>query len=682
MEQRLSTFVSPSRSPRSDIEALRSSSSASSDEYLGANSANDFAGVEDWESKLVIESVALPRDGISTTDSGATVYAINVRLHGGLEWTVTKRYSELRELHSRVKATNMVKCLQFPKKHLMRLNSDHALEKRRVQLEAYVAGLLEITPPPRRELFNFLGVYARIKAFEHNQRAAVHERGGFDCGSESSFDWMMAVSNSERTLAKKVCSPATLTDDSCDEYALVSDYFREACPQLENLVEMCLHMDELVSMSEKVLERLFITRARAADMQFSAVPTIFMTSFVQVTTRFHAFLAQHADRLTVDRVASTETLVRYLYEFNSEIDTLESQIGLEESSWRSSWDDAVQSVDENLTKAWNSNAADLLTELPDEKSQQDALTLLRNEARRELKRGSSSQELIEVAAQTVARMSNSLTDEVPDRFIPEHEVQRDSRPFSSGSSGTVYRGSWMGVKVVIKYVEVNSSEDMHAFLQEDTIWNMARHPNIVTYYGACHLPRPCFFVSEDAVNGNVTEFLAKQKYYGRSLVWRMILGAAVGLRFLHRNNIIHGDMKGNNILVDTNEVAKLTDFGMSFIAGSTPTSSGGPVRWAAPECLIRKEAPSFASGIYSLGMCIVEAVTGIVPWGIHRSDVEIVDELAHRRFLPRPAQLSDDHWKLVSSLCAFEPRQRCTLSNAIHQLERFAAIEAEAEQQR
>ncbi|OWZ12295.1 TKL protein kinase [Phytophthora megakarya] len=220
---------------------------------------------------------------------------------------------------------------------------------------------------------------------------------------------------------------------------------------------------------------------------------------------------------------------------------------------------------------------------------------------------------------------------------------------------------------------------MKGFLQEDKIWHMARHPNVVTYFGACHVARPCFFVSEEAENGNVPDFVYRQKRQGRSLVWRMMHGAAMGLRYLHENGIIHGDMKCNNIVVDSKAVAKLTDFGMSFELGSTRISSGGPVRWTAPECLIQKRAPSFESDKYSLGMCVVEAATGRVPWGTSCVDEQVIDQLAHRHFLPRPAELNDDQWRLVKSLCAFEAGRRCTLSDAIDQLEKFAVSEETAE---
>ncbi|OWY96176.1 TKL protein kinase [Phytophthora megakarya] len=272
-------------------------------------------------------------------------------------------------------------------------------------------------------------------------------------------------------------------------------------------------------------------------------------------------------------------------------------------------------------------------------------------------------------------MSDGAIEDVPDRFIAEFEIQRDAEPFSSGSSGKVYRGIWRGAKVVIKYVEVTTHEEMRSFLHEGKIWHMARHPNVVTYFGACHLPRPCFLVSDEAVNGSSVNYIAREKVRGRSVLWRLMHEAALGLRFLHDSKIIHGDLACRNILVDTNGSAKLVDFGMSFLKDSSPTVYVGPIRWTAPECVLRNQTPSFQSDLYSIGMCIIEAAIGRDPWG-NLSDIEVHYKLAHQEFLAQPAELNDDQWRLVTSLCAFDPNQRCSLDDAIDQLTALALAEA------
>ncbi|RLN96340.1 hypothetical protein BBJ28_00027093, partial [Nothophytophthora sp. Chile5] len=267
-----------------------------------------------------------------------------------------------------------------------------------------------------------------------------------------------------------------------------------------------------------------------------------------------------------------------------------------------------------------------------------------------------------------------------DWFINRREIRRDREPFSSGSFGKVYRGWWLDSRVVVKCVAVNSEADKRTFHREARIWKKARHPNIVQFYGACDVGSPYFFICEEASNGNLPDYLYHQKKEGRSMVWRKLKEAALGLHFLHERGIIHSDLKCNQILVGKDGLAMLTDFGLSFIsAESRPEmETVGAVRWKAPECLQRtdRSPPTVESDLYSFGMCIVEAVTGEMPWQ-DLPDAAVIFYLVRRKeFLVRPAAFKDDaQWELVKSLCAFNPSERMKLSDAIKQLDAFALEE-------
>ncbi|TYZ61681.1 hypothetical protein PybrP1_005693 [[Pythium] brassicae (nom. inval.)] len=117
-----------------------------------------------------IESVSLPAKGIKETEIDKTMhtlFAIEVRLQGGLQWIIHKRYSDFRELHDRLKRTNApVKNLAFPKRHVFRSRQQSVIEQRRSELEKYVKEVLEIRPLIRVPLFNFLEVYAHMESYE------------------------------------------------------------------------------------------------------------------------------------------------------------------------------------------------------------------------------------------------------------------------------------------------------------------------------------------------------------------------------------------------------------------------------------------------------------------------------------------------------------------------------------
>lgn len=117
-----------------------------------------------------IETVTLPAKGIKETEIDKamhTMFAIEVRLQGGLQWIIHKRYSDFRELHDRLKRTNSpVKNLYFPKRHVFRNRNQSVIEQRRSELEKYINEVLEIRPLIRVPLFNFLEVYAHMESYE------------------------------------------------------------------------------------------------------------------------------------------------------------------------------------------------------------------------------------------------------------------------------------------------------------------------------------------------------------------------------------------------------------------------------------------------------------------------------------------------------------------------------------
>ncbi|KAG7389468.1 Ubiquitin carboxyl-terminal hydrolase 32 [Phytophthora pseudosyringae] len=117
-----------------------------------------------------IESVTLPTDGVTEADidkTTHTVFSVEVKLQGGLQWLIRKRYSDFRELHERLKRTSSpVKQLYFPKRHVFRNRHQSVVEQRRSELEKYINEVLDIRPLIRVPLFNFLEVYAHMESYE------------------------------------------------------------------------------------------------------------------------------------------------------------------------------------------------------------------------------------------------------------------------------------------------------------------------------------------------------------------------------------------------------------------------------------------------------------------------------------------------------------------------------------
>ncbi|KAE8977879.1 hypothetical protein PR003_g24978 [Phytophthora rubi] len=260
-------------------------------------------------------------------------------------------------------------------------------------------------------------------------------------------------------------------------------------------------------------------------------------------------------------------------------------------------------------------------------------------------------------------------------IIQPEEVVRHENPFAAGSFGSVYRAKWSHIDVVVKEIEVTSGKEKKRFLKEVKLWSELRHDNIVPFYGASLCQDKFFIVSKLAENGTLPSYLKSVK----GVAWRMMLQVAAGLQYLHDHKIIHGDLKGNNIVVSKNGTAMLTDFGFSFLdSGSCSVMKMrdqlGALQWRAPEFVMNTaERPTFASDVYSLGMCIIAAVNGTeYPWGDFDS-AAVRDCLRKREIrVEKPAGMTTNQWQFVKQMIAFETCDRPLLQNVLEELERFA----------
>uniref|UniRef100_A0A8C5SRA7 Protein kinase domain-containing protein n=2 Tax=Elapidae TaxID=8602 RepID=A0A8C5SRA7_LATLA len=155
------------------------------------------------------------------------------------------------------------------------------------------------------------------------------------------------------------------------------------------------------------------------------------------------------------------------------------------------------------------------------------------------------------------------------------------------------------------------------------------HPNVVHLEGVVTRGKPVMIVIEYMENGALDAFL--RKHDGQFTVIQlvgMLRGIAAGMRYLADMGYVHRDLAARNILVNSNLVCKVSDFGLSRVIEDDPeavyTTTGGkiPVRWTGPEAIQYRKFTS-ASDVWSYGIVMWEVMSyGERPyWDMSNQDV-------------------------------------------------------------
>jgi serine/threonine protein kinase len=148
-----------------------------------------------------------------------------------------------------------------------------------------------------------------------------------------------------------------------------------------------------------------------------------------------------------------------------------------------------------------------------------------------------------------------------------------------------------------------------AFLQDDTVTMVLEYMNL----------------------GSLEQFLSKKKTMSEPFIASVAFQMLWGLSYLHHERILHRDIKPGNVLIGSDGAVKLCDFGLASLSEqSLNTTVVGTTRYMAPERL-RAKPYGRPSDIWSLGLVILECITGKIPWKESESIVNLVITVEERR---------------------------------------------------
>nr|GEY34703.1 probable serine/threonine-protein kinase roco5 isoform X1 [Tanacetum cinerariifolium] len=330
---------------------------------------------------------------------------------------------------------------------------------------------------------------------------------------------------------------------------------------------------------------------------------------------------------------------------------------------------------------------DLLGDVSDAPNCSDMLAAVNTEAHpsnaTEVESTCSDSNVEDAATDNVSKedtFSNALIAEMEAdmyglQIIKNAELE-ELKELGSGTYGTVYHGRWRGSDVAIKRIKKScfagrASEEerlTNDFWREARILSKLHHPNVVSFYGVVPdgAGGTLATVTEFMANGSLRNVLVKKdRLLDRRKKLMIAMDAAFGMEYLHSKNIVHFDLKCDNLLVNMRDsqrpVCKVGDFGLSRIKRNTLVTGGvkGTLPWMAPELLMGNTTRvSEKVDVFSFGITMWEILTGEEPYANMHCGA-IIGGIVQNTLRPIIPEQCEPEWRKLMEQCwETEPASR------------------------
>ncbi|KAG8987676.1 hypothetical protein FRB94_002287 [Tulasnella sp. JGI-2019a] len=290
-----------------------------------------------------------------------------------------------------------------------------------------------------------------------------------------------------------------------------------------------------------------------------------------------------------------------------------------------------------------------------------------------------------VVPESLANVPTPDSPASPVKCLTGSVIRVGGQPYAQGGFSDVWRGNIkdeegrlvqeVAVKV-LRAVKMRPDDTASGRLQkrmhrEIKIWHGLQHPGIVPLLGyALELDGAPSLISPWYGNGDVVNYLKRHPFADRRKIVRQI---TEGLAYLHSQNppVIHGDLKGANVLIDQNFDAALCDFGLAKLLQDCPSSfttsnvGMGTLRWCSPELLLEGcENKTQASDVWAFAALALEIFTGHIPF-YDKSNTQATvaiarGEIPARALYPELPQCNK-FWDVLESCWKQDPTERPTM---------------------
>lgn len=253
-------------------------------------------------------------------------------------------------------------------------------------------------------------------------------------------------------------------------------------------------------------------------------------------------------------------------------------------------------------------------------------------------------------------------------FVSKYKI---TKLLGQGGMGVVYAAhdSIIGREVAIKFLSAKAAGNetsLRRFVQEARAVGQLQHPNVVALFDVDQADGMWYLVMEKVDGGTASDLIENNGALSWKKAARIIADACRGLIVAHEKNLIHRDIKPDNIMLAGDGTAKVSDFGLAKMENTdTPTLTqqhqvlGTPHYMSPEQC--RSSQVDARSDIYSLGATFYDLLTGSPPYAKSTDVMQIMYAQCHEP-PPDPAELAPDLPPLcrgiIEQAMAKEPQDR------------------------
>ncbi|KAJ1950394.1 Protein kinase [Linderina macrospora] len=266
--------------------------------------------------------------------------------------------------------------------------------------------------------------------------------------------------------------------------------------------------------------------------------------------------------------------------------------------------EVIESIDSNRT----------LTTKTHSKAKEDALAALTSKMEgATLKPKKETQRLSTMSeSQIMARLRSIVSRDDPKVLYSK------VRKIGQGASGNVYMAKSIvtGQMVAIKQMDLSKQPRKELLVNEILVMKESMHPNIVNYLESFLLNSSDLWVVMEYMEGGALTDVIENNKMNENQIATVCMEVCKGLSHLHKQNIIHRDIKSDNVLLGVDGAVKITDFGfcakLSEQRAKRATMVGTPY-WMAPE-VVKQKPYGPKVDVWSLGIMVIEMIESEPPY--------------------------------------------------------------------